>query len=151
MRRLGLCAFWLTAGMSLPALADGDAGTRASMEAAERQFVQAMTRSPDAMAGWLSDDFLYLTTAGTVIGKQTLLEHLRSGRTVVLEAVRTPSHLIEREGTVVSSGVLQVKVRHAGTEQTIRSRYLHVWSRSGPSGPWQLLARQATTLPEGNR
>jgi hypothetical protein len=151
MRSKKLCAFWLALGMSLPACAGGDEIAPTSFEAAERQFVQAMTQSPDAMAGWLADDFIYLTTAGTVIGKQTLLEHLRSGRTVVLEAKRESTHLIERTSTMISSGLLTVKVRQDGVERTLRSRYLHTWSRSGPSDPWQLLSRQATTLAAGDR
>ena len=142
---------WLTVGLAIPAFAGGDASTRAAFEAAEGHFIQAMTQSPEAMAGWLADDFIYLTTAGTVIGKHTLLEHLRSGRTVVLEARREPSHLIERAHTMVSSGLLTVRVRQDGTERTVRSRYLHMWSRSGPSQSWQLVARQATALPAADR
>lgn len=136
------------AGAADAARATGGAG---AAESAEQQFIEAMIQSPQAMAPLLADDFVYLTTAGSAIGKQALLAHLRSGRTVVLQARREPGHLIERDGMVISSGVLSVTVRQDGAERDIRSRYLHVWARTGASGAWQLLARQATELAPGPR
>jgi ketosteroid isomerase-like protein len=135
-----LCAVTVLAEAS-PAVQDAGPA-----EESERRFVAALSESPMAMADLLADDFVYLTTTNNPIGKTALLDHLRSGRTVMMSAQREPTHLIERKDTVVTSGVLTVQVRHDGTERTIRSRYLHVWARPVSGSAWVLLARQATEM-----
>ncbi len=140
--------WWVATLCAAAILAEASPATRDAgpAEESERLFMAALTESPTAMAEVLAEDFIYLTTTNVPIGRTALLDHLRSGRTVVMSAQREPTHLIERKDTVVTSGVLTVQVRHDGTERTIRSRYLHVWVRPVSGSAWVLLARQATEM-----
>ena len=123
-----------------PATAPG-----AAVEQAERRFVAALAGDLDALEPLLARDFVYSTTAGTRIGKQALLDHLRGGLTRIEEIRREKVERTERDGLVLTTGELVTEVRQDGRPTRVRSRYLHVWV-PGADG-WQLLARQAATLP----
>ncbi len=117
----------------------------AAVEQAERRFVAALAGDVDALEPLLARDFVYSTTAGTRIGKQALLEHLRAGTTRIDEIRRESVQRTERAGLVLTTGELVTDVRQDGRPSRIRSRYLHVWVPGGTG--WQLLARQAAALP----
>lgn len=117
----------------------------AAVEQAERRFISALAGDGSALESLLARDFVYSTTAGTRLGKQALLDYLRSGATRVEHITRDHVQRTEREGLVLTTGHLIADIRQDGRPSRIRSRYLHVWVPSA-SG-WQLLARQSATLP----
>jgi len=117
----------------------------AAVEDAEKRFVAALTGDVRPLESLLAPDFVYLTTAGTRLDKQGLLDHLRSGATRIDRIVRDDVRRTEREGFVLTTGFLTADVRAAGGLTRIRSRYLHVWVPCVEG--WQILARQAAALP----
>lgn len=119
----------------------------AAVEQAERRFVSALAGDIDALESLLAGDFVYSTTEGTRIGKQSLLDSLRSGATRVEHIHRDEVQQTERAGIVLTTGHLTTDIRRGGRASRIRSRYLHVWVPTADG--WQLLARQAATLPAG--
>ncbi|MFO0690548.1 MAG: nuclear transport factor 2 family protein [Myxococcota bacterium] len=118
----------------------------AAVEDAEKRFVAALAGDVAPLEYLLARDFVYTTTTGAMLGKQALLDYLRSGATRVEHIVREDVRRTERDGLILTTGRLTADVRQDGKSSRIRSRYLHVWI-SGVDG-WQLLARQAAALPD---
>ncbi|MBY0400712.1 nuclear transport factor 2 family protein [Myxococcota bacterium] len=118
----------------------------AAVEQAEKRFVAALAGDVESLESLLARDFVYTTTTGSMLGKQALLDYLRSGATRVEHIVREDVQRTERDGLVLTTGRLTADVRQEGKASRIRSRYLHVWIPSADG--WQLLARQAAALPD---
>ncbi len=117
----------------------------AAVEQAEKRFVAALAGDVESLDALLARDFVYSTTAGSILGKQALLDYLRSGTTRVEHITRDEVQRTERDGLVLTTGRLIADIRQEGKPSRVRSRYLHVWIPTD-SG-WQLLARQAAALP----
>jgi hypothetical protein len=118
----------------------------AAVEQAEKRFVAALAGDVAPLESLLARDFVYTTTTGSMLGKQALLDYLRSGATRVEHIVREDVRRTERDGLILTTGRLTADVRQDGKASRIRSRYLHVWISSVDG--WQLLARQAAALPD---
>lgn len=118
----------------------------ASVDAAERRFLTAISGDVDALEDILAPDFLYSTAVGTTIDKRALIAHLRSGKTKVGALRREDVRTTASEGLVVTTGSLVGEVRSSDRATPLRSRYLHVWVPT-PDG-WRLLARQASAPTE---
>ncbi|MEZ4331832.1 MAG: nuclear transport factor 2 family protein [Myxococcota bacterium] len=110
---------------------------------AEARFLSALSGDVEALAPLLADDFAYLTSEGSILDKQALIEHLRSGATRIDHVASEERRRSQREGLVVTTGHLVVEARRRGEAIRVRSRYVHVWIET--SDGWQLLVRESGT------
>ncbi|MBU6377422.1 MAG: DUF4440 domain-containing protein [Gammaproteobacteria bacterium] len=107
-------------------------------------FFAAISSDPATLSALLADRFVYRTVRGTTLGKQALIDELRSGRTRVASPRISDFAVVAQEGTQVSTGVVTLEVLGADGPTTLRSRFTHVWVREAKG--WRLLFREASIL-----
>lgn len=114
---------------------------RPTADAAEARFLSALAGDVDDLAPLLAEDFVYLTSEGSILDRQALLDHLRSGATRIDRIAAEELRRSVRDGLVVTTGHLVVDARREGEAIRVRSRYVHVWIETAEG--WQLLLRES--------
>ena len=114
---------------------------RPTADEAEARFLSAFAGDVEALEPLLAEDFVYLTSEGSILDRQALLDHLRSGATRIDRIATEELRRSVRDGLVVTTGHLVVDARREGEAIRVRSRYVHVWIETAEG--WQLLLRES--------
>ena len=115
--------------------------------AVERQYDAALLASDvAALEGILAERFFLNDFMGGVIVRSELLKYVGSG---ALKFHKVAPHDLSVQvhgdtGTV--TGWTDMKAELEGTVNEVRSRFLHVYVRSGQT--WRMVAGQGTVIPE---
>jgi len=112
----------------------------------EQRYAAAIVGDWPALDAILADEFYYNQASGNHVPKATYLEYLKTGAVKVKKAVRKDTQIKLYGDMAVVTGITDVDVTLKGEDKILHSRYLHVWAKKGQG--WQLVARQATYLPE---
>lgn len=111
------------------------------MQELDEAFYRAIADAGRGLEALLADGFVYRTSEETLMGKDSLIAWLGSGRTRVRAPRLAHGSTSVQDGTAVSQGEVDLEASAAGTVEIIRARYLHVWVRQGSH--WQLAFRES--------
>jgi ketosteroid isomerase-like protein len=111
----------------------------------EARYAALIAADWPAVDALLADEFFYNQGGGGSVSKAEFLAYMKAGDAKVKKAVREDTRIRLYGDVALVTGISHVDVILKGEDQTLHSRYLHVWARRGQG--WQLFARQATYLP----
>ena len=124
-----------------------DAGTsQAEVHASEdRRYAAMVAADVSALEQVLADDMIYTHSSSSVDTKASLIELIRSGRSVY-RRIERPEEKIRIYGqSAVVTG--QARIELGGdSPRTLNLRYTNVWVKN--PGGWQMVAWQSTRLPD---
>ncbi len=114
------------------------------LESADRIFFEAIAGRLEILEQILFDRFVYRTTAGTVLRKQSLIQYLGGQRISVRSPVILAVDRVTTDATSVHRGRVSLQVDDGAGETTVTTNFLHVWVAS--DSQWQLGYREAIPL-----
>ncbi len=120
-------------------------GYQGEVREAERARFQAMVQNDlAAVAQLLSDDLVYVHSAGEVESKQQFLERLRSGA-LRYRSIEPADVVVRLYGRVaVVTGRAAIGVTMGGSDRDLTIRYTSVYRATGDG--WKLVSWQSTRL-----
>jgi hypothetical protein len=118
--------------------------TVTALEALERRFYQGLA-SPgtETLSEIMSDEFVYIRSAGIVDSKQDYLTGRKSGFYKAGSVRRTDGWIEIYGDMAVTTGVIEIDDPGLVLAVATRCQQTLVWVRE--QGAWRLLVRQATT------
>ena len=123
-----------------------DAGAQAEVHASEdRRYAAMVAADAGTLEQVLADDMIYTHSNSSVDTKASLIELIRSGRSVY-RRIERPEEKIRIYGqSAVVTG--QARIELGGdSPRTLNLRYTNVWVKN--PGGWQMVAWQSTRLPD---
>jgi hypothetical protein len=99
-----------------------------------------------ALEKLLADDLVYTHSSAAIDTKQSLIDNMKSGRTVYTKI--EPSNVVAQDcgDAVVLTGEARIGVNSRGRELSFGVRFIDVYANRG--GEWQMIAWQSTRLPD---
>jgi len=115
----------------------------------EAQRFDAMVKGDGAaLDGLLADDLVYTHASGRVDSKASFLDDIKTGQ-LRYKVIRPEEPKLRVYGdTAVATGLAAVEVNNHGQDLNMKLRYTDVWVNRG--GKWQMVAWQATRLPQSS-
>ena len=123
-----------------------DAGAQAEVHASEdRRYAAMVAADAAALEQVLADDMIYTHSNSSVDTKASLIELIRSGRSVYRKIERPEEKIRVYGQSAVVTGQARIELG-GGSPRTLNLRYTNVWVKN-PAG-WQMVAWQSTRLPD---
>ncbi|MGB8681867.1 MAG: nuclear transport factor 2 family protein [Candidatus Binatus sp.] len=118
------------------------------IEALEQQEARAMCAADVSTLQTLwADDLIVNSTANLIVGKQILLEMVKTGRLRLRTYERRPVKIATFGDLVVTTGNEASQLVGETAEYKMFVSYMNVWTKR--EGNWQLLARHVGLIAKG--
>lgn len=123
------------------------AGNAQAIIELDRKRMNAMAQKDIAALGeLLADDLVYTHSSARLDTKESLIEGMRSGKTLYSAVVPSEVKAQDCGDTVILTGVARISVNSGGNAMNFGVRFTDVYANR--AGRWQMVAWQSTRLPD---
>ncbi|NTB94898.1 nuclear transport factor 2 family protein [Agrobacterium tumefaciens] len=119
--------------------------SKTALEADQERLEACIASDITALKALMSDNCLYIHTAGNVDNKSTFIDKVETGALRYHRIENTVEYTIEHERAVAISGILDMDLQRAGVPASVHIRYCCVWVDTD-QGP-RMITWQSTPLP----